>query len=81
MKLRVGKELIALKASKFARVPISRYFAVAGPNESLFSTRAASTTPRGSAEGTFIAARTAIAFKCFDPITAPSPPRPACRPS
>src|ERR671927_235663 len=32
-KLRVGSVAIALKASRLASVPSSRYFAVAGPNE------------------------------------------------
>ena len=34
-KLRVGRVLIALNASRLASVPSSRYFAVAGPNERL----------------------------------------------
>src|SRR5271169_3317710 len=73
-KLRVGKVLTALKASRLASVPSSRYLAVAGPNESLLSARAASTTPLGSDDGTLVAARTAIAFRPLAPITAPSPP-------
>src|SRR5690349_24111972 len=32
-KLRVGRALIALNASRLASVPSSRYFAVAGPND------------------------------------------------
>src|SRR3954470_39004 len=80
-KFRVGSVAIALKASRFASVPSSRYFAVAGPNERVRRSRAASSTARGSAEATFVAGFTATAFSSFEPRTAPSPPRPAWRPS
>ena len=80
-KLRVGSAAIALNASRLASVPSSRYFAVAGPNDRSRRSRAAARTLRGSAVATFAAARTAIAFRFFAPMTAPRPPRPACRPS
>src|SRR3954451_14320322 len=80
-KLRVGSVAIALNASRLASVPSSRYFAVAGPNERVRRSRAASSTARGSADATFVAGRTATAFSSFAPRTAPRPPRPAWRPS
>ena len=80
-KLRVGRVLIALNASRLASVPSSRYFAVAGPNERARRSRAAASTAGGSAGATLAAARTATALSRLAPITAPRPPRPACRPS
>ena len=80
-KLRVGSVAIALNVSRLASVPSSRYFAVAGPNDRSLRSRAAASTRRGSAVVTFAAARTAIAFRFFAPMTVPRPPRPACRPS
>ena len=80
-KLRVGSAAIALNASRLASVPSSRYFAVAGPNDRSRRSRAAARTASGSAVATFAAARTAIAFRFLAPMTAPRPPRPACRPS
>src|SRR4051795_5944460 len=80
-KLRVGRGAIALKARRLASVPSSRYFAVAGPNERVRRSRAASSTARGSCEGTFVDGLTAIALSSFAPSTAPRPPRPAWRPS
>src|ERR1022692_1326248 len=80
-KLRVGRVLMALKASRLASVPSSRYLAVAGPNERARRSRAAASTAGGSAEATLVAARTATALSRLAPMTAPSPPRPACRPS
>ena len=80
-KLRLGSVLIALNASRLASVPSSRYLAVAGPNERARRSRAAPSTACGSAEGTLAEARTATAFSRLAPSTAPSPPRPACRPS
>ena len=80
-KLRVGRVEIALKASRLASVPSSRYFAVAGPKERSRRSRAAARTRRGSAVAHFVAARTATALMRLDPSTAPSPPRPAWRPS
>ena len=62
-------------------MPSSRYFAVAGPNDRARRSRAAASTARGSAGATFVAARTATALRFFAPSTAPSPPRPAWRPS
>src|ERR1700754_1586217 len=56
-KLRVGSVLMALKARRFASVPSSRYFAVAGPNERFLRSRAAARTPFGSAGATFVAGR------------------------
>ena len=72
---------MALKVSRLASVPSSRYFAVAGPNERARRSRAALSTAAGSADATLVAARTAMALSRLAPITAPSPPRPACRPS
>ena len=43
-KFRVGSVLIALKASRLASVPSSRYFAVAGPNDRARRSRAAAST-------------------------------------
>src|SRR5215471_5146755 len=80
-KLRVGRALIALNASRLARVPSSRYFAVAGPKERARRSFAAASTASGSAGATLVAARTATALSRLAPSTAPSPPRPACRPS
>ena len=63
-------------------MPSSRYFSVAGPNDSSRSAFAAASTAGGSASGGFTPApRTATALRRFAPITAPSPPRPAWRPS
>src|ERR687895_1017256 len=61
-KLRVGRVESALKASRLASVPSSRYFAVAGPNERVRRSRAAASTALGSAGATFVEARTATAF-------------------
>ena len=80
-KLRVGRVLMALKASRLASVPSSRYLAVAGPNDRSRRSRAAPSTASGCAEATLVAARTAMALIRLAPMTAPSPPRPACRPS
>ena len=80
-KLRVGRVLIALNANRFASVPSSRYFAVAGPKErSRRSLAAASTASRSATVGR-VRPCTATALMFFAPITAPRPPRPACRPS
>ena len=80
-KFLVGSVLMALKASRLASVPSSRYFAVAGPNDRARRSRAAASTASGSAGATLAAARTAMALTRLAPSTAPSPPRPACRPS
>src|SRR6202007_2175786 len=48
-KLRVGSAEIALNASRFARVPSSRYLAVAGPKERSRRSRAAARTAAGAA--------------------------------
>ena len=80
-KLRPGSAERALNVSRFESVPMPRYFAVAGPNERARRSFAAASTAPGSATGHFAVARTAIAFSRLDPITAPSPPRPAWRPS
>ena len=55
-KLRVGRVLMALKASRLASVPSSRYLAVAGPNERARRSRAAPSTASGCAEATLVAA-------------------------
>ena len=81
VKLRVGSVDSALKARTFAIVPSSRYLAVARPRERSRRSRAASRTPAGSAGATFVVACTASALTCLAPRTAPSPPRPAWRPS
>src|SRR5690625_7395145 len=80
-KLRVGSVLIALKASRLDSVPSSRYLAVAGPNERLRRSLAVASPASLSASDTRLRPLTASALMFFDPITAPSPPRPACRPS
>src|SRR5580693_3008634 len=81
LKLRVGSVEIALNASRFAIVPSSRYLAVAAPNDRVRRSLAALRTAAGSAEATLVPGRTRIALHSFEPITAPSPPRPAWRPS
>src|SRR5580704_13549908 len=80
-KFLVGSVLMALKASRLASVPSSRYLAVAGPNDRARRSRAAASTASGSAGATFAEARTAMALSRLAPSTAPRPPRPACRPS
>ncbi len=80
-KLRPGSAEIALNVSRFASVPRPRYLAVAGPNERVRRSFAAASTALASATAHLCVARTATAFSRFDPITAPSPPRPAWRPS
>ena len=51
VKLRVGSVLTALKASRLASVPSSRYFAVAGPKLRARRSRAAARTAAGSCDG------------------------------
>ena len=77
-KLRVGSVPSRLKVSRFAAVPSSRYFAVAGPNDRfdsalLYSIELASDAPTRSGW----VPRTAIALMFLLPSTAPLPPRPA----
>src|ERR1700759_264950 len=79
-KFLVGSVLIALKASRLASVPSSRYFAVAGPNDRARRSRAAASTASGSAGATLAAARTAMALTPLAPSTAPPPPRPRAPP-
>jgi hypothetical protein len=81
VKLRVGSVETALKASRLARVPSSRYFAVAGPKLRSRRSFAAARTAAWSATPTRVADRTRTALMFLAPRTAPSPPRPACRPS
>src|SRR6202020_2103195 len=81
VKFRVGRVEIALKASRLAIVPSSRYFAVAAPNDRSRRLLAAARTAAGSAEPTFVPGRTITALHHLEPITAPRPPRPAWRPS
>ena len=50
-KFRVGSAFNRLKVRRFATVPSSRYFAVAGPKEREESSFAAAMTPAGSATG------------------------------
>src|SRR6185437_2357479 len=71
-KLRVGSAEIALKVSRLARVPSSRYLAVAGPNDRSRRSRAAASTCVGSAALTLVAARTAIALRFLAPMPAPA---------
>src|SRR5512140_3532870 len=73
-KFLVGRVLMALKASRLASVPSSRYLAVAGPNERARRSRAAPSTASGCAEATLVAARTATALIRLAPSTAPRPP-------
>src|ERR1700752_4954132 len=61
-KFRVGSVEIALNASRVARVPSARYFAVAGPNDLSLRSRAAASTASGSAVATLAADRTATAL-------------------
>jgi hypothetical protein len=81
VKLRPGRAESALKESRFASVPSPRYFSVAGPKERARRSLAAASTACGSATAHFVPARTATALSRLEPITAPSPPRPAWRPS
>ena len=80
-KLRVGSAASALNVSRLASVPSSRYFAVAGPNERARRSRAAASTAGGSAGATFVAGADRDRLERLAPSTAPSPPRPAWRPS
>ena len=54
VKLRVGSVLTALKASRLASVPSSRYFAVAGPKLRARRSRAAARTAAGSCTATLV---------------------------
>jgi hypothetical protein len=81
VKLRVGSVETALKASRLASVPSSRYFAVAGPKLRARRSLAAASTAGASATPTRVAERTSTALMFLAPRTAPSPPRPAWRPS
>ena len=81
VKLRVGSVETALNASRLARVPSSRYFAVAGPKLRARRSFAAASTAAWSATPTRVADRTRTALRFLAPRTAPSPPRPAWRPS
>src|SRR5690349_2013224 len=81
VKLRVGSVLTALKASRLASVPSSRYFAVAGPKLRARRSRAAARTASWSWTATLAPALTSTALRFLAPSTAPRPPRPACRPS
>jgi hypothetical protein len=80
-KFRVGRARRRLRTRTLATVPSSRYLRVAGPKERAERSRAAATTPSGAATGTRPVPRTATAFTFFAARTAPSPPRPAWRPS
>ena len=62
-------------------MPSSRYFAVAGPKLRARRSLAAASTACGSATLTRVADRTSTALTFLAPSTAPSPPRPAWRPS
>ena len=64
----------------FAIVPVVRYFSVAGPR--LRADRSLPTRSNCSRSKTGAGLRplTAMAFRFFDPITAPVPVRPACLP-
>src|SRR5262245_33565040 len=55
LKFWLGSALIALNASRLARVPSSLYFAVAGPNDRSRRSRAAARTLAGSDVATFVA--------------------------
>src|SRR6478672_4522971 len=72
-KLRVGSVESALKASRLARVPSSRYLAVAAPNDRVRRSFAAASTPAGSAGATLVRGRTPTALTFFAPRTAPRP--------
>src|SRR3954469_20794517 len=80
-KLRVGSVESALNASRLARVPSSRYFLVAAPNDRVRRSLAAASTPAGAGGATLVRGRTPTALTFFAPRTAPRPPRPAWRPS
>jgi hypothetical protein len=66
---------------RFAPVPVTRYFAVAGPTARARNVAAIAAVRDASAMRTSPRPRTTIALSCFAPITAPLPPRPAWRPS
>jgi hypothetical protein len=80
-KFRVGSVPSRLKVSRLLTVPSSRYFSVAGPNDRCESCLLYRISSSGRANSTCLSPRTAMAFKFFEPITAPLPPRPAWRPS
>src|SRR4051794_1604315 len=76
-KLRVGRVAIALKASRLASVPSSRYFAVAGPKDRARRSRAAARTAGGSAGAPLVVARAGPPLRGLAPSPAPPPPPPA----
>jgi hypothetical protein len=71
-KLRVGKVPKRLNVSRFAPVPSSRYFAVAGPKDRFDRSRLNSVNSRGCAHSTRCVPRTAIALMFLLPSTGPA---------
>ena len=69
-----------LKTAVFAIVPMFLYFSVAFPILFLLNTFLLARNASSSAESTTDEPRNEIAFNFLDPITAPVPVRPACRP-
>ena len=69
-----------MKTDTLASVPSVRYFSVAGPRLRRVRSRPISFSRSASNVGTACVPRTAIAFRFFDPMTAPGPVRPACLP-
>ena len=80
-KLRVGRAPSRSNTARFATVPISRYLAVCSPKLRCRRAAAAAATPSGSATETRALPDNATALRFLEPMTAPTPPRPACRPS
>jgi hypothetical protein len=80
-KLRVGSVPSRLNTDTFATVPMPRYLSVSDPTLRRRRTSAIRATSRGCAIEVSTSPRTTIAFRFFEPITAPDPPRPAWRPS
>ena len=80
-KLRVGRVPIALKASRLASVPELTVLGRRRAEGAGAQVAGCASTAGGSAGATLVAACTAMALSRLAPITAPSPPRPACRPS
>ena len=80
-KLRVGSAPSRSNTARFATVPISRYLAVCSPRLRCRRVAAIAATPSASATETLALPDNAMAFRFLEPMTAPTPPRPACRPS
>src|SRR5262249_58781607 len=80
-KLCAGNTPSRLKTARLATVPIFRYLSVSELKLRCRRELAIALTLSGSNTRASRSPHTATALRFFDPITAPTPPRPACRPS